>query len=129
MMGSQKHRWSWLFGALAWLLGWLAMLAADGQLDLSNLALLLVLTAALAALWLTPWLSFAASALSVAAFNWLFVPPRGTFHVDLHQHALLLVAMLAVSWIVSALVTALRRQTLTLQHTTRQVEQLRQWGE
>jgi two-component system sensor histidine kinase KdpD len=118
-----------MFGALAWLAGWAAMVALDGHLDLSNLALVLVLSAAVAALWLVPWMSFAASALSVAAFNWAFVPPRGTFHVDVHQHALLLVAMLAVSWIVSGLVTALRRQARMLQRTTEQVEQLRQWGE
>jgi len=125
----RRRAGSWLFGALAWMLGWGLMLAMDGTLDLSNLALLLVLTATVAALWLTPWLSFAVDALSVGAFNWLFVPPRGTFRVDLHQHTLLLVAMLTVSWIVSALVAALRHQARTLQHTTRQVEQLRQWGE
>ncbi len=131
MLGSPRPRGpiSLVFGALAWVAGWAAMLVLDGQLDLSNLALLLILTAAVAALWLTPWMSLAASALSIAAFDWVFVPPRGVFHVDVHQHALLLVAMLAVSWIVSALVTALRRQARALQRTTRQVEQLLQWGE
>ena len=121
--------WTWFLGACSWLVGWVAMLALDGRLDLSNLALVLVLTAAVAALWLSPWMSFAWSALSVAAFDWTFVPPRGTFHVDVHQHALLLAALLSVSWIVSGLVAALRRQTRLLQRTGQQVEQLRQWSE
>ena len=30
------------------------------------------------------------NAVAVMAFNWSFVPPRGTFSIDLRQHALLL---------------------------------------
>ncbi len=98
----------WWFGLAAWALGWAGLLLLDAQIDLANKALLLVLTAAVAAIGSRPWISMAAAAAAVLAFNVVFVPPRGSFTVDLHQHALLLTTMLAVSWIVTLLVARLR---------------------
>jgi len=62
--------------ALTWAAGWLALLLLDGTLDLANLALLLVLVSAVAALWLPGWATVLCSTLVVMAFNWVFVPPR-----------------------------------------------------
>ena len=93
----------------AWALGWACMFAPVDQLDLANKALVLVLSAALAAPWSGPWTSLMASAAAVLAFNFAFVPPRGRFAVDLHQHALLLATLLAVSWIVALPMTRQRR--------------------
>jgi two-component system sensor histidine kinase KdpD len=127
---SETARWRLLWpGLVVWALGWAAMFALDGKVDLSNLALLLVLVASVAALWLPAWLSWLASALAVMAFNWWFVPPRGTFRVDLRQDALLLVAMLVVTWIVAALMAVQRRQAHRLARTAARAEQLRQWVE
>jgi two-component system sensor histidine kinase KdpD len=72
--------------ALVWLLGWVAMVLLDGHIDLANQALILVVAAALAALWLPAGVSMLVCAAAVLAFNYAFVPPRGTFTVDLHQH-------------------------------------------
>jgi two-component system, OmpR family, sensor histidine kinase KdpD len=119
----------WLPPLATWALAWGAMLALDGHLDLANLALLLVLAAALSGLWLPPLVSALGCALSVAAFNWLFVPPRGSFTVDLHQHALLLVAMLAVGWIVSGLVARQRAAVGQQQLLARRAQQLRALGD
>lgn len=113
----------------AWALGWAAMLGLDGRIDLANLALVLVLSAALAALWSAPWAALAASAVSVLAFNVAFVPPRGTLSVDLHQHALLLLTMLAVSWIVALLVGRLRWHAAQATAHARRSDQLQQLGE
>ena len=88
---------------VVWAAGWAAMLLLDGRVDLANLAMVLVLSSALASLWLPAWLSALAGAAAVMAFNWTFVPPRGAFTVDLHQHALLLGAMLIVNGIIAAL--------------------------
>jgi two-component system sensor histidine kinase KdpD len=101
------------------------MLALDGRLDAPNLAMVLVLAAALATLWLPLSLSLLSSALSVAAFNWLFVPPRHTFAVDLRLHALLLLSMLGVSWIVALLVAREREQSALARRHAREAEQLR----
>lgn len=111
-MNTLTPRWP---GALIWTLSWPVMLLLDGHVDLANLALVLVLTAALAGVWLTPVLSMLACAAAVLAFNFVFVPPRGTFTVDVHQHALLLITMLAVSWTVSLLM-ARQRQLASGEH-------------
>jgi two-component system sensor histidine kinase KdpD len=118
-----------LRGLLVWAVAWGAMLALDPRLDLANLALVLVLAAALAGLWLPPLLSAVASLAAVLAFNWTFVPPRGSFTVDLHQHALLLGAMLAVAWIVSALVARQRTLAQAGQAAAAQARQLREMGD
>lgn len=105
------------------------MLGLDGRIDLANMALILVLGAAVAAIWSTPWASVAASAIAVLAFNFAFVPPRRSFAVDLHQHALLLVTMLTVSWIVALLVARLRWHTAQATAQALRSDQLREFAE
>jgi len=116
-------------GVAIWLLAWALLWACDGVLNLGNLALLLVLASALAGMWLSASISVALSALSVLMFNWLFVPPRFTFNVHLHQDLLLLVTMLGVSAMVSYLMARLRALAdLESQHA-QAAEQLRALGE
>ncbi len=117
------------WAAAVWLFGGSAMLALDGHLGLANEALILVLVSAVASLWLPPRASVLISTVAVMAFNYLFVPPRGTFAVDLPQDALLLAAMLAVSWIVALLMARQRRLTVDARRLVRQAEQLRALGE
>jgi two-component system sensor histidine kinase KdpD len=116
-------------GAGVWLVAWLAMIVLDGHVDLGNQALLLVLGAALAALWLPATVAMIACAAAVMAFNYAFVPPRGEFAVDLEQHALLLGTMLAVSWLVSLLVERQRRLAANERRHRLRAEQLRALGE
>ena len=111
-------------GALVWGLAWLALLLLDGHLDLANLALLPVLAAALAALWWPPVLSMGGCAAAVLGFNFAFVPPRGSFTVDLHQHALLLLTLLAVSWIVTLLMARQRHLAASERRHAQQAQQL-----
>lgn len=114
---------------LTWALGWAALLALDGRVDLANLALVLVLTSVLASLWLPAWASVAAGGAGVLAFNWTFVPPRQSMAVDLRQHALLLGAMLAVSAIVSVLVARQRQLARRAQADARREARLHAWAE
>ena len=116
-------------GLLVWVLGTLALVLLDGPLDLANLALLLVLTGALAALWWPAWAASLACGLGVAAFNWRFVPPRGSLAVDTREHALLLASMLAVGLLVVTLVQRLRREAAQAQQAARQEALLRAWGD
>lgn len=109
-----------------WVLTWSALFALDGRLDLANHALLHVAGMVLAALWGPAWLAMAVSALSVAAFNMAFVPPRGRFAVDLAQHAWLLGGMLATAWTVALLAARLRRQSEHARRHAQRAEQLRQ---
>lgn len=118
----------WL-GAAAWALAWLAMILLDGRVDLASQVLLLVLAAALASLSWRLGPSLLVSALSVVTFNFSFVPPRGTFAVDLRQHALLLLTMLIVSWIVTALVSRLRAAVAAARAHARRSDELRALGD
>lgn len=115
--------------ALIWGAAWAAMCGLDGRVDLANLAMLVVLAAALAALWLPVAVSLLTSVLAVAAFNWCFVPPRRSLAIDLHQHALLLVAMLALSWITALLVARLHAETRRARRHAREADQLRGFAE
>jgi two-component system sensor histidine kinase KdpD len=114
---------------LVWTLAWAAMLALDGRLDVANLAMLLVLGAALAAPWLSPLAAVVASILGVLAFNLVFVPPRWTLSVDLQQHALLLVTMGGVSTLVSASMARQRRLALAERLLAARAGELRCFGE
>lgn len=122
-------RAAYAWGALAWLLAWAAMLALDGRLDLANLGMLLVLGSTLASLWWPPLISMAASALSVLGFNWAFVPPRGSFAIDLHQHALLLATMLLVSATVAGLMARQRQIAARASRHALHATQLRELGD
>jgi two-component system sensor histidine kinase KdpD len=112
-----------------WAAAFAAMFALDGRLDLANLALILVLGAAVAAFWLPALLSVPTCAVAVLAFNFAFVPPRHSFTVDVGQHAWLLVTMLAVSASISLLVGRQKLMTLREERHVRQVEQLRALGD
>lgn len=112
-----------------WLLAWVLLWGCDGVLNLGNLALLLVLASAMAGMWLSASVSVALSALSVLMFNWLFVPPRFTFNVHLHQDLLLLVTMLGVSAMVSYLMARLRALAALESQYAQAAEQLRALSE
>lgn len=116
-------------GLLVWSAGAAAMLALDGQVDLANLALLLVLTATLATLWLPGPLAAGAGVLAVLAFNWRFVPPRHSLAVDLRQHALLLGGMLLVQLVVVGLMERLRRRAQQAAAAGAREALLRSWSD
>ena len=117
--------WPWL----TWALGWALMVSLSDRLDLANLAMVLLLTSAIASLWLSGVVSALVSTVAVVGFNWAFVPPRFELAVDLHQHALLLLAMLVVNWIISGLVIRQRRLTSAAQRMAEREARLRSWGD
>ena len=118
--------------AAIWALAWIVMAWLDRQPDLAhlgNLAMLLVLASALS----SPWLSFVwalgVNLLAVLVFNWAYVEPRGSFLIDLHQHAWLLATMLGVSWSTAGLTARLRSQAEVAQRHAREAEHLRRFSE
>jgi two-component system sensor histidine kinase KdpD len=115
--------------AAVWVLAWVAMVMLDGKVALSGLAMLMVLASALATLWLPIVASLIVTAASVVAFNWSFVPPRHALTVDLRQDALLLAGMLAVSWVVAAVVARQRQLADRARWHALQAEQLRHLGD
>ncbi len=121
--------WSGALSLAIWAVTWGLMLALDEHMDLANLALLLVLGAAVAAIGSSRRLALLACAVSVLGFNYAFVPPRGTLTVGLHQHAVLLLAMLAVSGIVTLLMGRLHWHAAQAAEHARRSDRLRQFGE
>ena len=101
----------------------------DPLIDLANLAMLFVLAATAAAFWLPSWASALFAVVSVALFNWSFVPPRGSFEVGLHQHLLLLGTLLIVSLSLSTLMGRLRQEARRSARQAREACQLQQLGE
>jgi two-component system sensor histidine kinase KdpD len=118
----------WL-GLLSWLITWLLLWICDGILNLGNQALLLVLGSAMAGMWLPPAASLIACVCSMLAFNWLFVPPRFTFNVDLNQDLLLLFTMLCVSAMISYLMSRLRSAAKLEREHAASSERMRKLGE
>ncbi len=121
-----QPRWPAL---LIWALGAPLLHGLDGHLDLANLALLLVLLVTLAALWLPAWGALASGVLAVVTFNWAFVPPRYSMAVDLGQHTVLLLAMVALNLLVAVLMHGLRRQARLAQLAADRAGELHAWGD
>lgn len=96
---------------------------------LSNAPVALILVSSIYSLLLPLALSLALSALAVLMFNYQMVPPVHTFHVDLHEHGILLITMMGVSWLITYL---LRQQTQIAaleRQQARRTLQLMQWSE
>lgn len=106
--------WSqrWWPAIFIWGIAWISLSWLDPYLDLANLSMVLLIGSAAASLWLTPLWSIAVSTIAIVAFNWSFVPPRGSFHVDLNQHLLLLIAMVMVNGLIAMLMVLQRRAAI-----------------
>ncbi|WP_049630369.1 ATP-binding protein [Cellvibrio sp. pealriver] len=126
---SSQHLTRYATGLAIWGIGWCLLLLLDSHFDVANLGLVLVLISAIGALWLPLSLTLAISLVAVMAFNWNFVPPRGTFAIDLHQHAFLLLALVVVNLIVAGLMVSLREQTRRARAHAEAADALRRWGD
>ena len=114
---------------MVWAVGWALLWGLDGHIDLSGLALGLVLVAACTALWLPPWAVVLACVLSALCFDVAFVPPRGELRVALYQHWLLLAALLVVSTLVALLTAGQRRMADQARQAAAWAEALRGFAE
>jgi len=130
MLGTGTRRW--LPPLLIWVTAGALMRWVDGQSELAhigNLALLLVLAAALSSRWLSLGWALAVDLLAVLVFNAAFIEPRGSFLVELRLHAWLLATMLAISWSTAGLMARLRQQAELAARHAREAERLRAFSE
>ncbi len=114
---------------LLWAAAWGGATALDHHVDLANQAMLFVIASVTASIWLSAPSAFAFALACMLSFNWGFVPPRGSFEVDLQRHAVLLLAMLAVSWLIAGLVWRLRAQATAARDAARWAARLQALGE
>jgi two-component system sensor histidine kinase KdpD len=97
------------WGGLPWLVAWAALLAHGPDLDLAVGALVLVLATTLSAIFWPLALNGVAIGASLLAFNWQFVPPRGSLQIALVQHLWLLLTLASCGGLVAWLVARQRR--------------------
>lgn len=105
---SQVVGYAWAAGAAA--AGTAAGWAMQPRFDVVNIAMVYLLAVVVVALRYTRGPAIATAILCVVAFDYLFVPPRGTFSVQDVQYVFTFAIMLAVALIISQLVASVRRQ-------------------
>ncbi|KAB0642117.1 sensor histidine kinase [Burkholderia latens] len=92
---------------------------ASARLDLTNLVMLYLLGVVFSAVRLGRGPGVLQSFLSVAAFDFFFVPPRMSFSVSDTQYLLTFFGMLLTSLVISHLTSTLTRQASIAQHRER----------
>lgn len=102
--------YAWAAGAAAACT--LVGLAMRPRFDLVNVAMIYLLAVVIIALRFSRGPAIAVATLSVAVFDFLFVPPQRTFTVDDVQYLLTFAIMLAVALIISRLVESDRRRAV-----------------
>ncbi len=85
-------------------------LAMVPRFDIVNIAMIYLLAVVVIALCFSRGAAILSSVLCVAAFDFMFVPPQGTFTVDDVQYLLTFAIMLAVALVISGLMESGRRQ-------------------
>src|SRR5689334_23412776 len=105
-MGSKLKGYAWALAAAAACT--VAGLAMRTRFDLVNIAMVYMLAVVVVAMRYPRGPAIATAVLSVAAFDYLFVPPRGTFTVDDVQYLLTFAIMVAVALVISRLVESVR---------------------
>lgn len=112
-----------------WGLAWTGATLLDHHTDLANQAMLFVIAPVLASIWLPAPAAFAFALACMLSFNWGFVPPRGSLAVGVERHAVLLLAMLVVSWLIAGLVARLRAQAAAARDAANWASRLQAIGE
>lgn len=100
-----------------------------GRIELSNLIMVYLGGVAVVASRFGPREAALCSILSVAAFDFLFVHPHGTFAVSDTQYVLTFVVMLLVSLLISTLTLQVRRQAKEAEERDRHTAEIQRLNE
>lgn len=123
---------SLIFGMLGfglWAALMLVLAYPHDLVTISNAPVVLILVSSIYSLLLPLALSLALSALAVLMFNYQMVPPVHTFHVDLHEHGILLITMMGVSWLITYLLRRQKQIAALERQQAQRTLQLMQWSE
>jgi two-component system sensor histidine kinase KdpD len=100
-----------------------------GWVTLANAPVVLILVSSIYSLLLPLAVSLALSAFAVLMFNYQMVPPLHTLLVDLHEHGILLITMMGVSWLVTYLLRRQKQIAALERQQAQRTLQLMQWSE
>lgn len=92
--------------------------------DLANIVMLFLLTVVIVAVWLGRKPAITASLVSIALFDFFFVPPRFSFSVNDAQYLITFVVMLAVALIIGHLTNGLRQSAIDASQREQQTRAL-----
>ncbi|VWX36240.1 conserved membrane hypothetical protein [Limnobacter sp. 130] len=118
-----------VLGIALWATLMLVLAYPHDWVTISNAPVVLILVSSIYSLLLPLALSLALSALAVLMFNYQMVPPVHTFHVDLHEHGILLITMMSVSWLVTYLLRRQKQIAALERQQAQRTLQLMQWSE
>jgi two-component system sensor histidine kinase KdpD len=90
----------------------------------TNLVMIYLLTVVVAAIYLGRGPSFVAAVLSVAAFDYFFVPPAFTLAVEDTEYLVTFVGLLVVGLVISNLTARIREQAIGAEHREMQTAEL-----
>lgn len=108
---STHRRWTgYAWAAAATAACTVAGLAMSPRFDPVNIAMVYLLAVVVIALRFTRGAAITTSVLCIVAFNFFFIPPQGSFHVEDAQYLLTFAIMLAVALIISRLTRSVREQ-------------------
>ncbi|MAZ08713.1 MULTISPECIES: ATP-binding protein [unclassified Limnobacter] len=116
-------------GLALWAALMLVLVYPHDWITLANAPVVLILVSSIYSLLLPLAFSLALSALAVLMFNYQMVPPVHTFHVDLHEHGILLITMMGVSWLVTYLLRQQKQIAALERQQAQRTLQLMQWSE
>lgn len=116
-------------GLALWAALMLVLVYPHDWITLANAPVVLILVSSIYSLLLPLAISLALSALAVLMFNYQMVPPVHTFHVDLHEHGILLITMMGVSWLVTYLLRRQKQIAALERQQAQRTLQLMQWSE
>lgn len=116
-------------GVALWAVLMLVLAYPHDWITLANAPVVLILVSSIYSLLLPLTVSLALSALAVLMFNYQMVPPVHTFHVDLHEHGILLITMMGVSWLVTYLLRRQKQIAALERQQSQRTLQLMQWSE
>lgn len=118
-----------VMGFTLWAALMLVLAYPHDWVSLANAPVLLILVSSIYSLLLPLSLSLALSALAVLMFNYQMVPPVHTLHVDLHEHGILLITMMGVSWLITYLLRRQKQIAALERQQAQRTLQLMQWSE
>ena len=118
------HLWSYVWAAAASLATALVAAPLLAWLDLANIAMLFLLVVVLVAVRLGRGPSVLATCVSVACFDFFFVPPRFTFAITDFQYIITFGVMLMVGLTTGHLTSGLRFQARVAAHRERRAQAL-----
>lgn len=118
-----------ILGFTLWAALMLVLAYPHDWVTLSNAPVVLILVSSIYSLLLPLSLSLALSALAVLMFNYQMVPPVHTFHVDLHEHGILLITVMGVSWLITYLLRRQKQIAALERQQAQRTLQLMQWSE